>query len=338
MLEIQANNLGARLLKATIDTIEKKYPEAEKELTTLLRESPNTALIHRQMGVYYQSRGLPKDAEKSLIRALELDPDSEDILSTLTQFYITQKQTDRAIQRIQSVPENKKKAFHYELMGMAYSQAGNAHEAETAYKEALRKEPGRKSSGVYLASQYIQSGRLDEGLLELDRLITNDPSNASLYTTKAFISQVQGKMDAAKESYEQALKVDPTFAAAANNLAYALAEEGRDLQTALQWAQTARQRDIENPDVADTLGWIHYKLGHHILARDQLQFAISKQPDNPEFLYHLALIYKETKQISEAEQALKKALGSKTDFKERNLAQSALDEILKLKVAGKVRS
>src|SRR5206468_1342320 len=94
VLEIQANNLGARLLKATIDTIEKKYPEAEKELTTLLRESPNTALIHRQMGVYYQSRGLPKDAEKSLIRALELDPDSEDILSTLTQFYITQKQTD----------------------------------------------------------------------------------------------------------------------------------------------------------------------------------------------------------------------------------------------------
>ena len=74
------------------------------------------------------------------------------------------------------------------------------------------------------------------------------------------------------------------------------------------------------------------------LARDQLQFATSKRPDNPTFLYHLALIYKETKQITEAEQALKKALSSKTDFKERSLAQSALDDILKLKVAGKVRS
>jgi Tfp pilus assembly protein PilF len=67
------------------------------------------------------------------------------------------------------------------------------------------------------------------------------------------------------------------------------------------------------------------------LARDQLQFAVSKQPDNPVFQYHLAMIYKETKQINEAQSALKKAVGSPKDFKEKSLAQAALKDIANLR-------
>ena len=46
-----------------------------------------------------------------------------------------------------------------------------ARSAEKAYKKALEKDPAGASSDVYLAVQYIQSGRLDEGLKELDELI-----------------------------------------------------------------------------------------------------------------------------------------------------------------------
>jgi len=63
------------------------------------------------------------------------------------------------------------------------------------------------------------------------------------------------------------------------------------------------------------------------LASDQLKFAVSKEPDNPLFLYHLAMIYKETKQINEAQSALKKALASPRDFKEKQFAKAALREI-----------
>jgi len=66
---------------------------------------------------------------------------------------------------------------------------------------------------------------------------------------------------------------------------------GRALNAALGWAQIARKRAPENENAADTLGWVYYKLGSHVLARNQLQFAVSKQPDNPVFQYHLAMIY-----------------------------------------------
>jgi tetratricopeptide (TPR) repeat protein len=331
LLDTQPNFIPGRLFKAALDTTEKKYPEAERELNSLVKEQPDNVLIHRQMALYYDSRGRTADAEKSLVHALELQPESLEILQQLARFYIKQKQTDRAIQRINTIPDGKKQAVHYDLMGIVYSQGGRTQDAEKAFKMALQKDQNRKSSHIYLVDQYIKTGRLDEGLKQLDELIRMNPSNAGAYATKGLLYESQSKIENAKQNYEQALKVNPDLDFAANNLAYILVEEGRDLNAALGWAQIARKRSPENENAADTLGWVYYKLGNHVLARDQLQFALSKQPDNPVFQYHLAMIYKETKQINEAQSALKKAVGSPKDFKEKSLAQAALKDIANLR-------
>src|SRR5262249_18286251 len=158
-----------------------------------------------------------------------------------------------------------------------------------------------------------KNGRTDEALKKLDEMTKKNPFHASAYGAKGFIYQTQDKLEEAKQSYAQALKINPNDDSAANNYAYILAEQGRDLDTALEWAQMARKKQPEKPDNANTLGWVHYKLGHYILARDQLEFAVSKQPDNPAFQYHLALIYKETKQIAQAQAALRTAIRSPND-------------------------
>jgi predicted Zn-dependent protease len=329
LLATQPNFIPGRLFKAALDTTEKNYSEAERELDALIKEQPDNALVHRQMALYHSSRGRSADAEKSFVRALELQPDSLEILENLVQFYIKEKQTDRAIQKINTVSDDRKQAVHYELMGIVYSQGSRPQDAEQAFNKALQKDPARTSSRFFLADQYIKTGRLDEGLRQLDELIQKNPYNAGAYATKGLVYENQGKLEEAKQNYAQALKLDPNLDSAANNLAYILASEGRDLNTALGWAQTARKRLPESPSAADTLGWVYYKLGNQVLARNQLQFAVSKQPDNAVFEYHLAMIYKETKQFSEAQNALRKALGSPKDFKEKSLAQAALKEIAK---------
>ena len=89
----------------------------------------------------------------------------------------------------------------------------------------------------------------------------------------------------------------------------------------------ARRKQPENPNTADTLGWVYYKLGNYLLAREQAQFAVSKQPNDMVAQYHLGMIYKANKQLTEAQTALRKAATSTTDFKEKPLAQAALKEI-----------
>jgi tetratricopeptide (TPR) repeat protein len=325
-LEVRSDFVPARLFKAKIDSLDKNNKDAEAELTALTKEQPQNATVFRQMALYYDSRGRTSDAETNFMRALELDPDSQESLRDLTWFYIRQKQTDKAIQKISAVPESKKQAFHYELMGRVYSEAGKLQESEGAYKKALEKDPNRTSSNFLLFTDYMKSGRMDEGIARLNELIKKNPNDATAYGLRGQIYESQGKRTEAKQSYSQALKINPGLDVAANNLAYILAEEGTDLNTALGYAQTARQKQPESASIADTLGWVYFKLGNYVLAREQAKFAISKDPENASFNYHLGMIYKESKQLAEAQTALKKASTSK-DPKEKSLAEAALKEI-----------
>jgi predicted Zn-dependent protease len=326
-LALQPTYAPARLLKSAIDRTEQRYADAEVELASLVKEQPDNVLVHRQMALNAVARGRTADAEQSFVRALELQPDSREILRELTQLYVQGKQTDKAIQTLSAIPDSKKQAFHYELMGAVYLQADRLEDAEAAFKKALEKDPNSPTPDAALAAQYIQSGRTNEGLQKLDDLIKKSPSNASAYGTKGILLETQGKTAEAQQCYSEAIRLDPDFFAAGNNLAYILAEEGRELDTALNLAQNARRRQPENPNIADTLGWVYYKRGNLVLARDQLQFAVSKEPDNPVLQYHLGMIYKENKQMKEAEAALKKAVSSPQNFKEKPLAQAALKEV-----------
>jgi tetratricopeptide (TPR) repeat protein len=326
VLQLQPSSLLGRLLKATLDVSQKNYDAADKEFASLAKEQPDNAIIQQRVGLAYQSRGLTNEAEKSFVRALELQPGSYPIARDLAQFYIGSKRPEIAIQRINSIPEGKKQAFHYELLGMAYSEAGRKREAEDAFKKAAQMDPDANAD-FYLAAEYIQSKRFDDGQRKLDELLKKNPFNASLYAAKGLIAENQGKIEDAKTNYSQALKIDANLALPANSMAYFFAEEGRELQTALQWAQTARRREPENPNYADTLGWVHHKLGNDVLARDQLQFAVAKQPDNPIYQYHLAMVYIATKQTAQAEALLKKALVSANPFPERPLAEAALKQL-----------
>jgi len=330
-LAIQKDNAPARLIKASIDRVEKHYAEAGAELTALAKEQPGNAEIQRQIALYHMAQGRTGDAEKSLEKALELQPDSKETLTALVQVYVQGKKIDKALARINSVPDAKKEAFHYELLGGVYAQSGKIQEAEAAYKQALAKDPSRSSPNALLAAQYIQTGRTKEGLTELDALIKKVPTSVTAYGTKGMLYESEGKVAEAKESYGQALKINPNYEPAANNLAYLLAEEGRDLQTALSLSQNARKRQPQSPNIADTLGWIYYKLGNNVLAREQVQFAVSKDPGNPIMQYHLGMIYKANKQFKDAQAALKKAVDSSKAFKEKPLAESALKEVASLK-------
>jgi len=330
-LEVRPDFVPARLIKATLDNVDKNYNAAEQELTSLAKQLPDNALVYRQMAVYYDSRGRTADAESNFVRAHELRPEAPELLRDLVFFYMRQKQADKAIQRITAVADDKKTAFHHELLGVVLSRSGKLPDAEQAFKKALEKEPARLSAHAFLVADFMRAGKEDDALKQLDEMIKRNPGNNDALSMKGQIYQGQGKLAEAKEQYSQALKANPNMDLAANNLAWILAEDGSDLNAALGYAQSARKRQPNSPEVADTLGWVYYKLGNNVLAREQLRFAVSKQPDNAVFQYHLGLIYKQNKQIDEAQAALKKAVESKQQFKEKSHAQAELQALLTAK-------
>ncbi len=133
--------------------------------------------------------------------------------------------------------------------------------------------------------------------------------------------------DQAETHYRKALEIDPDFAPAANNLAYLLADQDKDLELALGYAQTAREKLPNDPSVMDTMGWVYYKKGFYDLAIAEFLDSIEKNPEIPAVHYHLGLAYYETGEKEKAKEALETALNLDDAFDGADRAKEILTEL-----------
>ena len=111
--------------------------------------------------------------------------------------------------------------------------------------------------------------------------------------------EAQGESKDAEKQYRQVLAIDSHAAVAANNLAWIYVASNRQLDDALQLAQTAYQTLPDDPDVNDTLGWILYKKKLAAKALPYLEKATAKHPDEPSSHYHLGMAYVESGRVEQ---------------------------------------
>jgi tetratricopeptide (TPR) repeat protein len=133
--------------------------------------------------------------------------------------------------------------------------------------------------------------------------------------------------DKANEQYQTILNIDKNFYPAANNLAWNYAEHGGNLDIALGLAQKAVETS-NDPEIADTLGWILYKKGIYARALELFRENNEKtRSSNPVLLYHLGLAaYKEGDRTL-ARDSLTKALALNQSFPGAEDAKKVLAEV-----------
>jgi Flp pilus assembly protein TadD len=134
-------------------------------------------------------------------------------------------------------------------------------------------------------------------------------------------------LDQARDHYQKALKIDPRFPTAANNLAYLYAEKGENLDEALTLAQGAKERVPDDPHISDTLGWVYYKKSVYGRAVTYLQEAGEKAPNNAAIRYHLGMAYFKNGDKANAGKELKKALELDPKFSGFEEAQKTLQSL-----------
>jgi Flp pilus assembly protein TadD len=159
-----------------------------------------------------------------------------------------------------------------------------------------------------LAEFYLRHKRTEEARAEFEGMARREPSNVGARTMVAVLLEQLGKADEARKVYEAMANDAANAPVAANNLAYIYAEQGTNLDTALQLAQTAKQRMPDNPSVDDTIGWIYYKKDLPALAVKPLEESLSKRPNNAEVLFHLGASYAKLGEKAKAKDTLERAL------------------------------
>ena len=141
------------------------------------------------------------------------------------------------------------------------------------------------------------------------------------------IYDARKRFDLSEKHYRAALAINPEFAPAANNLAYILSEQNTNLDEAMTFAQTAKEKLPDSPYVMDTLGWIYYKKGLYDLAIIEFSDSLAKIPDNAEVIYHLGMAYYKKGDTERARVELEKALSLNENFAGAEEARKILAQI-----------
>jgi len=103
-------------------------------------------------------------------------------------------------------------------------------------------------------------------------------------------------------------------------------EHGGNLDEALRLAQHAKQLKPDDPNISDTLGWINYRKGLYRTALPLVSDAATRFPSEGLFQYHLGMALLKSGQSTQADRALRKALGLQLASADAKEARRALGE------------
>lgn len=104
--------------------------------------------------------------------------------------------------------------------------------------------------------------------------MANPVAVSNFMMTLGDLYQRSSDLDSAFASYDRALSLDPTNDNAANNFAYFLAVEGRDLDKAERLSLMANNAKPDNPTYLDTYAWVLFKQGRFEQAKEEIDKAI----------------------------------------------------------------
>ena len=282
---------------------------AEVELASLLRDAPNSAEVHVLNGTLQLARKDETSAKASFARALELEPQNVPALAGVVWIDLNKKQYPAAMARMDV--EVAKQPTHVDVLTLAarvYELGGQRQKAEEMLRRAVTSDPRYLTGYSMLAQLYMRDRRLDAARSEFETIVKRNPKAVGPRTMVGMILEAQGKREEAKKWYEATVADLGVAPIAANNLAYMYAEEGSNLDTALQLASSAKKELPDNPQVNDTLGWVYYKKDLPSQAVGPLEESVKRMPDNAEVLYHLGMTYAKLGDKAKSRDALERAL------------------------------
>jgi tetratricopeptide (TPR) repeat protein len=315
ILQVDKKNGAARMIEAAALMGEKKYAEARQVLEAVQQANPN-ADVDFSLGMLAMKQGNLKEAEDIFRRGYAAHPQDARALVGLVEALAAQGHFDQSIQVLQS--ELAKSPTRNDLrvaLGNVAVRAGNFDLAVGQFQTVLNGlDKNSKARGdIYfrLGETLRKKGDLNGAIQALYKAKDALPVNSVVVEELALALQFAGRKQEARDAYEQAIKLDPQNGVALNNLAFLMAEAGfGDLDTALTYAQRAKQVMPNLSEVQDTLGWIYLKKNMSDNAMDVFQTLVNQKPDNATYRFHLGMAYAQKGDKPKALQELQRALHS----------------------------
>ncbi|MGO9305431.1 MAG: protein kinase domain-containing protein, partial [Candidatus Korobacteraceae bacterium] len=198
-----------------------------------------------------------------------------------------------------------------------YDKPGNLDLAIQALQNSVQTDPRFALGYAQLGEAYRLKNRVDQNPNWLVEAQANCKKAAELdnripavHVTLARIHDLLGHHDLALQEFQQALDIDPHYAAALSGLAHAYENSGRTADAEAGYQKAAALRP-DSWDAYDELGNFYDRQGKFQQASQQYEHALQLTPDNAQVYSNLGASYLNSgdhKLQGDAERALKKSI------------------------------
>ena len=323
----QADNVKVRVLRIAILMKMKKPAVALEDAKLLVEQQPDVSgHTFRLAEIYYSL----KEFENGLPLYEELQkekPESVQVLNRIVGIFMFQKEHDKALEAansfLEKYPDNGQAIM---VKAKIYLSQGYMDLAENILIPEVDK--GKDAAvAVMLAGLYQQKKNGDMAIQYYQKALEIAPDSIGILMKLADLYLKSGRNAQAIVNYENVLKQKGDFIPAMNNLAFLYTEERGNLDRALELATTVYKKLPDNPNVADTLGWVYVMKDVYSQAEPYLQQALTAMPDNASINYHMGVLRYKLKQQQKAEKLLTKAVEKGLSDNEQKGAKEILTAI-----------
>jgi len=277
---------------------QKRYVEAETIAKAVAEQAPESPLGWKALGAALSQQNKPSEALPYIVKAVNLWPTDIECLNILG---VTLRKLNRLadaqkiyLRMIELKPDYMDAYFN---LGLTFEQAGNIEQAKKCFERVVALQPAFAEGQSKLAAISQDNAR----------------RAAEEQFHQAYKHQAAGNIELARASYEQATKINPSFAEAHINLGCTLIDMGRFREA----AASCRQAIKIKPDFAEAyynLGCALQRLDSFKDAHAAYQKAVDLKPDYASAQCNLGCSLHALGQSEEANYHLQKAIALNPDM------------------------
>ena len=215
-------------------------------------------------------------------------------------------------------PEVKKSSTNHrdrEQQAISLINQGKLQEAEVIYRSLVKENTKNPIVYANLAAICIMQKKFS-GLVEpLKKALKIQPDFPEAHNNLGIVLKELGDIDAAIDSYNNALQLDPKYADAYNNLGNALKDKS-DLDAAIDSYTNAIEHKLNFPDAHNNLGICLKEQGELAAAVACFKNALQLQPNYPEAHNNLGVALKDQGELDNAVTSYNNALTLRPNYPE----------------------
>jgi len=235
--DLQAGTQSQQVLKLAIEQFE-----------AIARLEPTKADTFLLLGRLYRLDNQMLKAEEALKRAIQLEPRSEEAVTTLAYLYGEEGDTARAIATLNAVPDKSAKVWS--ALGFTYEQNKDYKQAIAAYRSAVEADPDNLDAQRGLAQNLLNDGQTQAALEQYKQIADADPQDAQALLRLAEIYRRSGHFEQALASLKRAEPLVQDSVEVPFNIALVYEAQGR-----YDEAAGILQRLLEKPPANAVAGY-----------------------------------------------------------------------------------